>query len=109
MRVYLYGVDACVRAHVHVSGVNVYVCTSVEARGSSRQGVSSIAHDHIWGTGSLTDLVSLAGIWFPESLSGSQCWDHGTTPGFMLSFICGCCRFKLISSNSHDKPKPFTD
>lgn len=55
------GVDACVCAHVHVSCVNVCVCMSVEARGSYRQGVSSIAHDHIWGTGSLTDLVSLAG------------------------------------------------
>lgn len=38
-----------------------------------------------------------------------QCWDHGSTPRSMLSFICGCCRFKLLSSNSQDKPKPFTD
>lgn len=54
-------------------------CMSVEARGWYRQGVSSIAHDHIWGTGSLTDLVSLAGCWAPESLSGSPVlgsWIH---------------------------------
>lgn len=73
------GVDACVCAHVHVSCVNVCVCMSVEARGSYRQGVSSNAHDHIWGTGSLTDLVSLAGCWAPESPSGSPVlgsWIH---------------------------------
>lgn len=79
MCVYLFGVDACVHAHVHVSGVNVCVCISVEGRGSYRQGVSSIAHDHISGTGSLTDLVSLTGLLFPESLSGSPVlgsWIH---------------------------------
>lgn len=73
------GIDACVCARVHVSGVNVCACMSVEARSSYRQGVSSISHDHIWGTGSLTDLVSLAGRWAPESLSGSPVlgsWIH---------------------------------